>query len=192
MAEPEINVYASLPLKVERGVDLDLRPSNWSWVHCLHFSVEVLNTLQFSRRPYKWVRYAIGVVIGAQGHLYTGPDRTNVVDYNVALPLAPPVDSINLYYCIDDEERQMMFPIDPGFIRTQLTSTVTSTRRGPFRNEVATRDGERCVWTNEILRYCDAVHLVAHAKGNDVCYSFILSLSPLTIAIVVVHLNFNS
>ena len=54
---------------VALGNDLNVDPSNWHWVHCLTLPVETLKTLSFSQRPYKWIRYAIGVVVGAEGHL---------------------------------------------------------------------------------------------------------------------------
>ncbi|KAH8980747.1 hypothetical protein EDB86DRAFT_3134631 [Lactarius hatsudake] len=76
---PRIIVNTSFPRKVVRGANLDLRPSNWNWVQCLTLPLETLQTQQFSHRPYKWIRYAIGVVIGASGNLYTTPDLSGIV-----------------------------------------------------------------------------------------------------------------
>ena len=83
---PEIRVYAPFPHTVALGPDLNLDPSNWHWVHCLTLPLHTLAALQFSHRPYKWIRYAIGVVIGAEGDLSPSSDSPNVVDYNVILP----------------------------------------------------------------------------------------------------------
>lgn len=185
-ATPQIIIYASLPLKVS-GTNLNLHPSNWDWVHCLGIPLNS-NTLQFSQKPYKWARYAIGAVIGAEGDLFTSPDLSNIMDYNADLP----VDSVTLYYHTSDEERQMMFPIDPYFFRTGLTSGMISPWSETFHSEVAKRDGGACVWTRVGGIFCDAVHLVAQSKGDNVCHCLILNLSLLTIAIMVVHLNFNS
>ncbi len=77
MAPSEIQVYASFPRVVELGVGLNLHPSNWHWVHCLTLPVETLSALQFSQRQYKWIRYAIGVVVGAEGDLSSSPDALN-------------------------------------------------------------------------------------------------------------------
>ncbi|KAH8994546.1 hypothetical protein EDB92DRAFT_2113349 [Lactarius akahatsu] len=93
---------------------------------------------QFSHRPYKWIRYAIGVVVGAFGDLSTTPDLSGVVDYNAGLP----ADSIDLYYHTDEDERRRMFPIDPDIVRTQLTTRVSA-------------------------KFCHATHLLAHSKAND-------------------------
>ncbi|KAI9457611.1 hypothetical protein BJY52DRAFT_1426644 [Lactarius psammicola] len=142
----KVIVYASsLPLKVVHDANLDLCPSNWGWVHCLTFPLATLDALHFSHRPYKWVRYAIGVVIGAQGHLSISP----------------------IHPMIFDEEKQRTFPIDPHFFRTQDTTSTSSDRRGTFREQVAARDGQRCVWTGWGLSFCDAVHLIAHSKNIE-------------------------
>ncbi|KAH9042884.1 hypothetical protein EDB83DRAFT_2507548 [Lactarius deliciosus] len=128
---PRIIVNASFPRKVVQGADLDLRPSNWNWVQCLTLPLEMLQTQQFSHRPYKWIQYAIGVVIGAFGNLYTTPDLSGVVDYNAD----PPAGPIVLYYHTDEDEKRRMFPIDPDIFRTQFTSSESTLRRGTFRDE---------------------------------------------------------
>ena len=63
MASPlRINVYALLPLAVEPGANLDLNPVNSAWVHYLPLPLKTLNAVHLSRRPYRWIFYAIGVV----------------------------------------------------------------------------------------------------------------------------------
>jgi len=111
VAHPQIDVYASLPLAVELGANLNVDPSNWHWVHCLTIPLETLNALQFLRRSYKWIRYTIGIVVGAEGNLSSSPDLPNAVtDYNAALP----AESAPLFYHTSDEEKRRMFPVDPG------------------------------------------------------------------------------
>src|SRR6266567_8591013 len=118
MAAPHINVHALLPLAVELGADLNLHPDNWCWVHCLTLPLEKLNALQFSQAPYKWIRYAIGVVIGAQGILSLDLDSPDDVDYNFA---DLPAESADLYYHTSNEEKRRMFPVDPDTVRTSIT-----------------------------------------------------------------------
>jgi len=166
-APPEIRVYASFPSVVE-SADINVDPTNWRWVHCLILPLETLNARQFSPRPYKWIRYAIGVVVGAEGDLSSSPDSPNVVDCNAGVPQDPAV----LYYHISDKERRRMFPVDPDIGRTNITSSVATTRRAQFRDDVAERDGRECVLTGLEETYCDAVHLLAHSKGDAVCYSY--------------------
>jgi hypothetical protein len=168
MASPEIQVYASFPRAVALGADLNVDPTNWRWVHCLTLPLKTLTALQFSQRPYKWIRYAIGVVTGAEGDLSSSPNSPNVVDYNAGLP----ADSDVLYYHTSDEERRRVFPVDPNIGRTNITSSVASTRRAQFRDDVAERDGRMCVLTSMNQEYCDAVHLLAHSKGDTVYYSY--------------------
>ena len=165
-APPEIQVYASFPHAVALGADLDVHPSNWHWVHCLTLPVETLNTLQFSQRPHKWIRYAIGAIVGAEGDLSLSPDSLNVVDYNAVLP----AESTALYYHASEEERRRMFPVDPDIGRTSITSTVATIRRARFRDDVAGRDGRTCVLTSMQGGYCD----LARSKGDRVCYSFLI------------------
>ena len=169
---PQINVYACFPLAVEPGSDLNVDPSNWCWVHCLTIPLETLNTLQFSQRPYKWIRYAIGIVVGAEGHLSSSSNFPNTVDYNAGLP----AESATLFYHISNEEKQRMFPFDPNMGCTNITTSVATTQREKFRDEVAVRDGRQCVLTGVDDVSCDAVHLVAHSKGDIVCYYFSQSI----------------
>ncbi|KAH9058349.1 hypothetical protein EDB87DRAFT_1578073 [Lactarius vividus] len=104
------------------------------------------------------------VVVGARGDLYTTPGPPGaVVDYDDDLP----ADSVDLYYHIDDDAKRKMFPIDPEIIRPQVTTSVSTYRRDPFRDDVAQRDGQMCVWTGMEATFCDAVHLLAHSKTND-------------------------
>jgi hypothetical protein len=83
--------------------------------------LETLDVLQFSLRLYKWIRYAIGIVVGALAegdpsafwsasriayHLSSSPNSLNIVDYNAGLP----ADSAALYYYYtNDDERRRMF-----------------------------------------------------------------------------------
>ncbi|KAF8880335.1 hypothetical protein CPB84DRAFT_1687646 [Gymnopilus junonius] len=160
--EPAFQVYASFPRVVAFGVDLDLSPSNWDWVHCLEIPIDTLSKLNFSPRPYKWIRYAIGVVVGAEGDLSSCAHELNVVDYDAVLP----IESATLYYHTSDDERRRMFPLDPHMAPTNITSSASSPRKDDFRSAMADRDG-RCVLAEVTLMGCDAVHLLAHSKGDE-------------------------
>jgi hypothetical protein len=126
--------------------------------------------LQLSRRPYKWIRYATGVVAGVHGHLSTSPNSSNFVDYNAGLP----AESSVLYYHTTDDGKRRMCPIDPHVLRTNITSSVATTRRAQFRVDVKERD-EGCVVTGYPDTAFDAVHLLAHSKGDSVCSPYIHS-----------------
>jgi hypothetical protein len=169
---PQINVHTSLPLTVAPGGDLNVDSINWCWVHCLTLPLETLNTLHFSQRSYKWICYIIGVVIGAEGALCISPDLPITVDYNAALP----IQSINLYYHISNEKRQRMLPVDPDIGHTDRTSTSSSSMltdgRLQFYDKVAERDRGQCILTGAEALFCRAVHLLAHSKGDEVCYSY--------------------
>ena len=171
-APPEIQVYASFPRAVALDTDLNVDSSNWHWVHCLTLPLETLKALNFSQRPYKWIRYAIGVVVGAEGDLSFSRDSLDVVEYNAGLPTEP----ATLYYHTSDEEKRRMFPVDPNIGRTRVTSSVATSRMDQFREVVAKRDGEECVLSNMDKRSCEAVHLLAHSKGDAVCYSYSYSV----------------
>lgn len=166
--QARVTVCASLPLSVPveyaGGANIDLHPSNWEWVPCLSLPITKLNTLHLSRKPYKWIKYAIGVVIGAHGELSTHSESNNIVDYNADLP----TNSTYLSYHVSNEEKQMMFPLDPDILHTSVTSIASSNQRERFWVEVAARDGQQCIWTRISGRCCDAVHLLSH-KTDQVC-----------------------
>ena len=109
-----------------------------------------LKELQFSQRPYKWIRYAIGVVIGAEGHLSSSSYSCDIVDYSTELP----DESVFLYYHTSDEERQRMFPLYPDLAHTNSTSSIATTCRAHFRDEVAERDGQTCVIIEMAAVHC--------------------------------------
>ena len=162
----EIQVYAPFPHAVALGDDLDIDLTNWRWLHCLTFPLETLHQLQFSHKPYKWIRYAIGVVAGMQGDLSLSRDSLEVMDYDDGLPR----ESVVLYYHTSDEEKRRMFPTDPNIGRTNITSSVATSRRARFRDNIVERDERQCTLSNIEETYCEAVHLVAHSKGDVVCY----------------------
>ncbi|KAK2466549.1 hypothetical protein APHAL10511_001411 [Amanita phalloides] len=170
MAAPEIQVHAEFPHTVALNANLDIHPTNWNWVRCLTFPIETLNTLQFSQRPYKWIRYAIGVVAGMQGDLSVTPNFLDVVDYNASLPLAPA--STILYYHTNGVEKLKMFPIDPHLVRSDITSSVHTTRRTQLRGELLRRDRGQCVLTMHEGNECDAAHLLTRSKGDEYISSY--------------------
>ncbi len=172
-AHPQIQVHMSFPHTMVLGADLNIDPSNWHWVvHCLTIPLKILNTLQFSLRPYKWIHNAIGVV-GAEGDLSSSPNALNVVDYNAG----PPSESSFLYYHTNNEEKQRMFPTDPNIRCTNVTDSdsVVTTQRIRFHEDIVEWDGV-CILAGLEVMFCDAVHLLAHNKGDS--YVTILSISP--------------
>ncbi|TEB32773.1 hypothetical protein FA13DRAFT_1708778 [Coprinellus micaceus] len=140
MAAPlEIRVYASFPRAAVHSTDLDVDPSNWHWVHCLSFPLETLTTLQFSQKPYKWIRYAVGVVVGAEGDpSFSSDSPQSVVDYEAGLP----TELTGLYYHTSNEEKRRMFPADPAMGHTNMTPSVATPRRVHFREDAPST----CSW----------------------------------------------
>lgn len=187
----EIIVYAQFPKTIVPNAEIDLNPENWEWERCLYFPVRRLRELDFSRRPYKWIRYATGVVVGARGDLCRDRDSPNPVpmDYDSDLP----TESIYLYYHIPDQQKRQMCPIDPYLdkpktgLSTQTSTRQTSARGSQFRKAVLGRD-ERCVLTGDPPRICQAAHLLPHSKGNGVWnLLYRLMFSSLTISLVAVY-----
>ncbi|KAI0289830.1 hypothetical protein BC826DRAFT_970734 [Russula brevipes] len=154
----------TFPKDVVPHLEVNLGTSNWEWEECLAFPVSKLSNLQFSSKPYKWIRYAIGVVVGARGDLCTERDLPNPIpiDYNSVLSST----SIDLYYHTTDQEKRRMFPIG---LRLNNTSTVTSstvsTRRERFCQDVEERDGA-CVVTGGPASICQAAHILPHSIGD--------------------------
>jgi hypothetical protein len=119
----------------------------------------------FSHKPYKWIRYAIGVVVGAEGDLSTSPDSFVSVDVDAVLPAV----SVDLCYHPALEERKRMFPIDPSGERTHITSSVNFSQRSDFCVDVGERDRRRCLLSGMKEIFCDAVHILPLSKGDAVC-----------------------
>ncbi|KAH9962098.1 hypothetical protein BGW80DRAFT_1356783, partial [Lactifluus volemus] len=165
-----ISVHAQFPKIVVPDTELDVDPTNWEWRKCLDFPVSKVNELAFSSKPYKWIRYATGSVVGARGDLCTEYDLHSPVpiDYDSALSTV----SIDLYYHTSDSEKSRMFPIDPTLADTSTTtSSRTSTRWDNFRAGVEDRD-ESCVVTGNFALCCTAVNLLPYSKGDTYIESF--------------------
>ncbi|PPQ72951.1 hypothetical protein CVT26_014525, partial [Gymnopilus dilepis] len=158
-----IQVYASFPRVASLSADLDLSADNWHWVHCLTIPPQALTALHWlSSKPFKWIRYAIGVVVGAEGDLYASLDRRDLVDYSAGPPSGP----ISLYFHTNEDERRRTFPVGPNIARTNVSSSDASSRRVHFRYNVAERDGHQCVLSGEEEEFCHAAHLLTHSKGD--------------------------
>lgn len=158
--QPSICVHAKLPTDPEPSESVD----DWQWTLILKFPIHKLRALRFSNKPYKWIRYATGVVLGAQGHLHRGEGATSdLVTYEVD---TLPDETTKLYYHIPEDEVERMLPVDPYFADELKTSTAATSRRRKFRHDVKLRDSKRCIMTGFGARYCDAAHLVPFRKTD--------------------------
>ena len=172
MAGPTILVHAQLPT-VKPSDPLYSHTSTWVWVPCLEFPVDRVNELQFSSKPLKWIRYCIGAVTGAQGHLSYNADSLDIIDYDQ--PLSSDSASIVLYYHVSDAEKDLMFPTDPHLadppktnsVHSHAATTTSSIACEEFHQALRERD-VRCLASGSHEMYCNATHLVPHCKDDDV------------------------
>ena len=157
-----INLCLLLPnaLTPDGKVDLDL--CNWSWVHVLVLPVDKLASLSFIVKPYKWMRFVAGAILGAHGRLSWSPDSADPsVDYDAPLP----TESQTVYYHCEESERDFVFPVDPHMNDYMSDSTASSAQ---FAFSVKERDGGKCVITGVPEMYCSAARIVPYHKGNAV------------------------
>ena len=129
-----ISVHAQLSKNIISYTEVDLDPANWEWKEFLAFPFSRLNDLRFSLKPYKWIRYATGIVIGVRGELCAERDLPNPapIDYDSDLSAV----SIDLYYHTTDQEKRRIFPVDPKLANTRtVTSSWTSSRRDCFHDD---------------------------------------------------------
>ncbi|TFY63086.1 hypothetical protein EVG20_g6467 [Dentipellis fragilis] len=130
-----ILVYTQFPTTVSRRI-----PNDWKWTRTLAFPLDDLAKLKLSPTPFKWIRYATGVVVGAQGDLSHQRDSVALVNYDDPLP----GESLELYYHVSDEKKLHMFPLDPLLANSRTaTPSAKSTRQANFGGEVMQRDGGR-------------------------------------------------
>jgi hypothetical protein len=160
-----IRVHAQLPITED---ELNIDPRNWEWHLCLAFPVDKLEALQFTSKPYKWIRYAIGVVIGARGELSTDRDSVDITPICYDSSLSN--ESVDLYYRTTDDEKRTMSSFDLNLLeRKDRTSNrwTSEKARADFRNNMIHRD-ELCVLTGFKSDYCNAVHLIPRRMGDQV------------------------
>jgi hypothetical protein len=131
---------------------------------CLLLLIDTLVECKFSRKPYKWIRYATGPVIGTYGNLSANQHSpTPIVNYEDGC-FRPG----SLHYHMDDIEERRMFPLDSIATRNPLsTSSEETTRRCDFRDDLVERDG-RCILTQRLELRCAHVHLLPYCKGDEV------------------------
>ncbi len=126
------------------------------------------------RHPPKYLRYLGWCVLGVEGSLQDG--QGHQVDLNDDL-----VDGGVYYYRLPAAQQGCLLPF---FVILKLTipqiscyavdleaiklrSQVPSETRECFSRELATRDGERCVWTS--LPPGAGMHIIPWSKGDQVC-----------------------
>ncbi|TFY66252.1 hypothetical protein EVG20_g4828 [Dentipellis fragilis] len=160
-----IIVYAQFPVNPLP----DAIPADWEWRPCLKFPVDKLVELHFSSKPFKWIRFATGIVVGARGDLSSQQDMLKRIDYSETLPDT----SIELYYHVAIEDRFHMFPLDPQLVNTSVSPrSATSSPLETFWDEVMQRDEEECVLTGYPSSTCDAAHILSHGKGDSYIEAF--------------------
>ncbi|OBZ79021.1 hypothetical protein A0H81_00088 [Grifola frondosa] len=142
------------------AADIELE---WVWVQGL--SIPKTHIFGFSVKPYKWIRFVAGALLGAKGILCDSLD-TNAVEIDYDRPLIPG-DSA-LYYHTDPTEQERFFPLDPSLAcsSSSCNASSTSSRFQTFRNNVVARD-VTCVLSGTRTNLCEAAHLISHTKGND-------------------------
>ena len=95
-------------------------------------------------------------------NLFWSPDSADLpVDHDAPLP----TESQTVYYHCEEEERALMFPVDPQMARRSEDSITCTTQ---FVFGVKNRDGGNCVITGMPEKYCRTAHIVPYSKGNAV------------------------
>ncbi|KAL6297957.1 hypothetical protein BKA93DRAFT_813180 [Sparassis latifolia] len=133
----------------------------WEWVRCL--KIQKACILEFSPKPYKWIRFITGVVLGAEGIL-CATDNADALEIDYDRPLID--GNFSLYFHVTPAELSRMFPLDPDIADPySATGTTTQARCAGFRDEVEGRD-VGCVASDSLARNCDAAHFIGHSKGD--------------------------
>ena len=185
MARIFVSARIPVDLPVDQNLEEEEKANNlrcFEWREVLVIPVDKLTTFNFSKFPFKWIRNAIGAVVGAEGHLYDhdDPERAleQIIDYTLPLPIA---GDHHLYYYVPEEGLSSMFPLDLQFANPRSITSASQAeteRQIEFRIEVEARDNGMCIVTQAPAKHCRAAHLVAHSKSSEVrIRSFYLSAS---------------
>ncbi|KAI9567886.1 hypothetical protein HD554DRAFT_2314559 [Boletus coccyginus] len=112
------------------------------------------------RHPPKYLCYLGWCVLGAEGSLQD--EAGNHVDLDGDL-----VDQSIYYYRLPVAEQDVLLhavDLEVIKLRSQVPSQ-TSRTRGSFREDLAKRDGERCVWTG--FHRGAGMHIIPWSKGDE-------------------------
>ncbi|GBE87601.1 hypothetical protein SCP_1102780 [Sparassis crispa] len=143
--------------------DVRVRELEWEWVRCL--KIQKACILEFSPKPYKWIRFITGVILGAEGIL-CATDNADAIEIDYDRPLID--GNFSLYFHVTPAELSRMFPLDPYIAEPYCaTGSTTEACCDGFRDEVEGRD-VRCVASDALAVMCDAAHLIGQSKG-DIC-----------------------
>ncbi|TFK86091.1 hypothetical protein K466DRAFT_663995 [Polyporus arcularius HHB13444] len=157
-----VRVFVQLPDSIPVAPNPDL--AHWDWRHILSIPVSILNEHRFSLKPYKWIRFAAGIIFGVIGHLKPSKQPNDAsCDYEIG-ELAN--ESFDVYYHTLPEQIARLQPVDPDIFDERLAVTHTSSRASTYRHNVGERDGHCCVLT-DFVQGCEAVHVVPHVKSNE-------------------------
>ncbi|KAI0718599.1 hypothetical protein C8T65DRAFT_638589 [Cerioporus squamosus] len=157
-----VRVFVQLPDSIPLALNPDL--AQWKWRPILSIPVSILNEHRFSLKPYKWIRFVAGIIVGVVGHLKLSkrPDDA-ACDYDIG---ALANESSDVYYHVSPEQSDRFQPVDPDIFSERLTITHTSSRASTYGRDVVQRDGGRCVLTH-CVEGCQAVHIVPHVRGSE-------------------------
>ncbi|KAF8578422.1 hypothetical protein K439DRAFT_1638852 [Ramaria rubella] len=128
-------------------------------------------------KPFKWLRYITGVILGTEGDLLT--PNGEVMDYEQTGPI---------HKKLSYQPNSVVKFLDPSAINHLQSSQFTTESRVEFRDAIEERD-HKCVTGQFNARHCIAAHLIPHSKGNQVslvCSSEVILHS---IPILQVHTN---
>lgn len=136
---------------------------------------------RYTLRPLKWLRFLGFAIYGREGVLSADPDGSQPVEYDTQLA------KLQENYYFSSPRTMLLYCSSP----LPLTETMVDeprladvddrssdahsldSSRGGFRNELLERDGT-CVISGEPPCYCQAAHLLPHAKGDKVHTSLFL------------------
>ena len=133
---------------------------------------------RLSIHPVKWLRYVIFAICGVRGDLSTTPNGPPV-DYDSISLIFPKLTTILLRVISTDPifvayrkylDLRPYRGLSSHRLHDQFTSEQTL-HSSHFRSDVMVCDGPACVFTWTRGETCDAAHLLAKSKGDEVYIS---------------------
>ncbi|KZV84843.1 hypothetical protein EXIGLDRAFT_841902 [Exidia glandulosa HHB12029] len=156
-----LRVYTELPIRPSEHEE-----ERWVWTPLLCFSAtDLVDVVRIAGgRPWRWFLFACGVILGTEdGTLSTSQSADDALNLD-APDINPGISTV--YFHLPLAARSCLRTVEPNLCTNKLGSATSVTERDYDDAAIGERDGHKCVCSDLPERFCRAVNLIPHVKGN--------------------------